>query len=103
MARSSSRAPISFEAATAVAKSRAAVQDRLTHPLPITSIEPSPRNPRQLVENIDELADSLRAHGLLQPVVVRRRADGYELIAGHRRFEAAKLLGWTEIAAVGAR
>src|SRR4051794_8955799 len=36
----------------------------------------------------------------VQPVVVRRRADGYELIAGHRRVEAAKSLGWTEITAV---
>jgi ParB family chromosome partitioning protein len=96
----SSRAPISFEAATAVAKSRGAVQDRLTYLLSISSIEPSPRNPRQKIYNIAELADSLREHGLLQPVVVRRRADGYELIAGHRRFEAAKLLGWTEIATV---
>jgi len=49
---------------------------------------------------IDELADSLRAHGLLQPVVVRRRGAGYELVAGHRRLEAAKQVGWTEIAAV---
>jgi ParB family chromosome partitioning protein len=42
----------------------------------------------------------LQTHGLLQPVVVRRRGTGYELIAGHRRFEAAKLAGWTTIAAV---
>jgi ParB family transcriptional regulator, chromosome partitioning protein len=37
--------------------------------------------------------------GLLQPIVVRRIRDRYELIAGHRRYEAAKTLGWTEIAA----
>lgn len=98
MARSS-RAPISFEAATAVAKARGAIQDRLTESLPIASIQPSPRNPRQHVDGIAELADSLRAHGLLQPVVVRRTRTGYELIAGHRRYEAARLLGWTEIAA----
>jgi ParB family chromosome partitioning protein len=52
------------------------------------------------VDGIAELADSLRAHGLLQPVVVQHRGDGYELIAGHRRVEAAKVLGWTTIAAV---
>jgi ParB family chromosome partitioning protein len=96
----SSRAPISFEAATAVAKSRGAVQDRLTHSLPIASIQPSPRNPRQRVEGLAELADSLRAHGLLQPIVVRRRGATYEVIAGHRRLEAAKLIGWAEIPAV---
>ncbi len=99
MARSS-RAPISFEAATAVAKARGAVQDRLTQSLPIASIQPSTRNPRTRVDNIAELAETLRAHGLLQPVVVRRRGATYELIAGHRRIEAAKLIGWTEIAAV---
>lgn len=83
-----------------MAKSRGAVQDRITHLLPIASIQPSPRNPRHHVEGIAELADSLRAHGLLQPLVVRRRGAAYELIAGHRRLEAAKVLGWTEIAAV---
>jgi ParB family chromosome partitioning protein len=76
------------------------VDDRLVHSLPTTEIVPSPRNPRQLIDGIAELADSLREHGLLQPVVVRRRDAGYELIAGHRRFEAARVLGWTEIAAV---
>lgn len=99
MARSS-RAPISFEAATAVARARGAVQDRLTHSLPLAAIAPSPRNPRQGPGDVVELAESLRAHGLLQPVVVRRRGDRYELIAGHRRYAAARLLGWTEIAAV---
>jgi ParB family chromosome partitioning protein len=66
----------------------------------MASIQPSPRNPRQQVDGIAELADSLREHGLLQPVVARRCGTGYELIAGHRRLEAARVLGWTEIAAV---
>ena len=76
------------------------VDDRLVHQLSLGSIEPSPRNPRQHADGIAELADSLQAHGLLQPVVVRRRNSGYELIAGHRRFEAAKVLGWAQIPAV---
>src|SRR5207244_7526637 len=42
----------------------------------------------------------LRAHGLLQPIVVRRSGKGYELIAGHRRHAAAKVLGWAQIDAV---
>ena len=99
MARSS-RAPISFEAATAAARARGAIPDRLAHTLPVGSIRPNPRNPRARAHGIAELADSLRAHGLLQPVVARRRGATYELIAGHRRLEAARLLGWTEIAAV---
>lgn len=96
----SSRAPISFAAARAAAHQVAAVEDRIADTLPVASIEPSPRNPRQHVDGIEELAASMRAHGLLQPIVVRPNGKGYELIAGHRRLEAAKLLGWTEIAAV---
>jgi len=95
----SSRAPISFEAATAVAKARGALQDRLTQSLPIASIQPSPRNPRQHVDDVGELAESLKSHGLLQAIVVRRCGATYEVIAGHRRLAAAKLLGWSDIAA----
>lgn len=83
-----------FEVATATVPP---VDDRLVHRVPISSITPSPRNPRQRMGNIAEFADSLREHGLLEPVVVRRLGTGYELIGGHRRVEAAKLLGWTEI------
>jgi len=49
---------------------------------------------------IDELAASIATHGLMQPVVVRRLAEGYQLVAGHRRYEAVCSLGWTEIPAV---
>ena len=78
-----------------------AVDDRIVHQVPVGEIHPSPRNPRHRLEGIDELAASIAEHQLLQPVVVRRRGrSGYELIAGHRRLEAVKLLGWTEIPAV---
>ena len=43
------------------------------------------------------LAESITAHGLLQPVVVRRVEDGYQLIAGERRLRAARLAGWIEV------
>jgi ParB family transcriptional regulator, chromosome partitioning protein len=76
------------------------VDDRLVHQVPVAAIQPSPRNPRRNLGGIDELATSLSDHGLLQPVVVRRVADGYELIAGHRRLEAAKFLDWPAITAV---
>lgn len=72
------------------------VNDRLVHALPLTAIRPSPRNPRQRI-NVDELNDSLETHGLLQAIVVRRRGIGYESTAGHRRYEAAKQLGWVTI------
>jgi ParB family chromosome partitioning protein len=76
------------------------VQDRLTYQIPVDEIHPSSRNPRQKIEGLDELASSLQEYGLLQPVVVRRVTNAYELIAGHRRLAAAKQLGWTQIAAV---
>jgi ParB family chromosome partitioning protein len=77
-----------------------AVDDRLVHAIPLESVSPSPRNPRQRLDGIDELAASLTAHGLLQPIVVRRCSSGYQLVAGHRRYEAARHLGWVEIPAV---
>jgi ParB family chromosome partitioning protein len=64
-------------------------------------IDPSPRNPRRRMGAVDELADSIRIHGLLQPVVLRPRGEGrFEIVAGHRRFEAIRSLGWPKIPAV---
>jgi ParB family chromosome partitioning protein len=78
-----------------------AVDDRLVHLVPTADIRSSAHNPRRALAKIAELAASLAEHGLLQPVVVRRTGPhSYDLIAGHRRLEAAKTLGWTEIASV---
>src|SRR2546427_8808753 len=51
-------------------------------------------------EPLGELAESIRQHGILQPLLVRRRADGYELIAGERRWRAARLAGLSAVPAV---
>jgi ParB family chromosome partitioning protein len=51
-------------------------------------------------EELKELADSIRAHGIMQPLVVRKIADGYEIIAGERRFRAAQLAQLKEIPAI---
>jgi ParB family transcriptional regulator, chromosome partitioning protein len=51
-------------------------------------------------EPLGELADSIRQHGVLQPLLVRRLADGYELIAGERRWRAARLAGLVAVPAV---
>ena len=51
-------------------------------------------------EGLSELAASIRQHGVLQPIVVSRRGDGFELVAGHRRVLAARLAGRTTIPAV---
>jgi ParB family transcriptional regulator, chromosome partitioning protein len=67
--------------------------------LPVERIQTNPNQPRKDFDEDDlhALKESLRTHGLLQPVVVRAKEDGYELIAGERRFRAAKEVGWSEI------
>jgi ParB family chromosome partitioning protein len=63
--------------------------------LPITAISPNPNQPRKDFNDnaLRDLSDSLRHSGLLQPLVVRRMGDGYQLIVGERRWRAAKLAG----------
>jgi ParB family chromosome partitioning protein len=64
--------------------------------VPIACVRPNPLQPRQYFdpESLEELADSIRARGLLQPIIVRRGADGeYTLVAGERRLRAAELAG----------
>ena len=67
--------------------------------LPARSIRPNPAQPRKIFkpEALDELADSIRQHGILQPLSVRRSGTGYELIAGERRLRAAQIAGVTDI------
>jgi ParB family transcriptional regulator, chromosome partitioning protein len=71
--------------------------------IPVESIEPNPRQPRRRFEPEASagLVSSIRAQGILQPVIVRPRAGGgYELIAGERRWRAAKEAGATTVPAV---
>ena len=67
--------------------------------LPVRSIHPNPAQPRKVFreEALDELAESIRRHGILQPLSVRRVGTSYELIAGERRLRAAQLAGLTEV------
>jgi ParB family chromosome partitioning protein len=62
----------------------------------LDEIRPSPNNPRERLAEIDDLAKSIRESGLIQPIVVQRvpGVDGYQIIAGHRRFMAVQNLGW---------
>jgi ParB family chromosome partitioning protein len=70
--------------------------------LSVASIHRGKYQPRLHIhhEALQELAESIRAHGLVQPVVVRPVADGYELIAGERRWRAAQLAGVGHIPAI---
>ena len=67
--------------------------------LPAKAIRPNPSQPRQFFreEALDELAESIRRHGILQPLSVRRTGTSYELIAGERRLRAGIQAGLTEL------
>ena len=67
--------------------------------VPLRSVRPCPFQPRKdfSEEALRELADSIRERGIVQPLVVRPVDNGYELIAGERRWRAAQLLGLTEV------
>lgn len=67
--------------------------------LPARAIQPNPAQPRRVFREdvLSELADSIREHGVLQPLSVRRVGTGYELIAGERRYRAAQMAGLAEI------
>ena len=67
--------------------------------LPARAIRPNPAQPRTVFREdaLAELAESIRRHGILQPLSVRRTGINYELIAGERRLRAAQLAGLTEI------
>ena len=73
-----------------------------TAEIPLEKITPNPQQPRIQFdgEGIAELASSIRRHGVLQPIVVSRNGDGYELVAGYRRVLAARAAGKTTIPAV---
>ena len=67
--------------------------------LPIRSIRPNPAQPRKLFreDTLTELSDSIRRHGILQPLSVRRTDGCYELISGERRLRAAELAGLSDV------
>lgn len=68
----------------------------------INKIYTNPNQPRKTFdkESLNELAESIRIHGLIQPIVVNEMPDGYMIIAGERRFRACKICGLKEIDAV---
>ena len=71
--------------------------------LPLQKVEPNPNQPRQYFdeEELQALADSIAAHGLLQPLAVRDMGGGfYQIIAGERRWRAARLAGLSEVPVV---
>ena len=67
--------------------------------LPITEIHPNPNQPRVHFDEkeLNELSESIRQHGVLQPLLVRKDEKGYQIIAGERRYQASKIAELTEL------
>ena len=67
--------------------------------MPIQKLEPNPQQPRNQFDEdgLQELADSIKQYGILQPLLVKKRDHYYEIIAGERRWRAAKLAGMKEV------
>ena len=74
-------------------------QSNRIHMLPIERISPNPRQPRRHFpeQPLRELADSIRQHGVLQPLSVQKTPEGYVLVAGERRLRAAGMAGLTHV------
>lgn len=86
--------------AVAKAKSEAITEEKEPQTLvKITKVEPNREQPRKNFDEdaLQELADSIKQFGLLQPILVQDRKDYYEIIAGERRWRAAKLAGLKEV------
>ncbi len=79
-----------------------AEREGILRELPVSAVEPNRFQPRRALDPtaLAELRNSIASSGLLQPVVVRQTASGYELVAGERRWRAVRELGWKKIPAV---
>lgn len=80
----------------------AASNNDATNMVSISEIHPNPNQPRTHFNEteLEELSESIRAHGVLQPLLVRKDDSGYEIIAGERRYQASKIAGLEEVPVV---
>lgn len=74
---------------------------RAASEVPLDLIDRNPFQPRVDFDQaeMEELAASVKRHGMIQPIVLRRKGERFEIVAGERRFRAAKLAGWTNVPA----
>lgn len=70
--------------------------------LPVDEIEANPHQPRQVFdhEDLEALIESIKVHGIIQPLIVTKKNGGYELIAGERRLRSAKIIGLATVPAI---
>lgn len=73
--------------------------DEQIYELEIDLLQPNPLQPRGLItpESLSELAESIRSHGILEPIVVAKTPAGYQIIAGERRWRASKVVGLPKV------
>lgn len=73
--------------------------DKRVIELDINQLQPNPLQPRGVItsDSLDDLVDSIKTHGILEPLVAAQTPAGFQLIAGERRWRAAKLAGFTEV------
>jgi ParB-like partition proteins len=73
-----------------------------TTEIDIAFLQPNPFQPRKVFdqEKLEELAESIKVHGLIQPLIVRKMQNGYQIVAGERRWRASKLAGLSMIPVV---
>lgn len=101
MGASSSKAtnPLKSAPVASAAKSVKNDEKGMVGEVLLAQVHPNPNQPRTNFkpEEIEELANSIKRHGLLQPILVRKTGDGYEIIAGERRWQACRSLGMETI------
>jgi ParB family chromosome partitioning protein len=68
--------------------------------LPIDQLDPNPNQPRQVMGDLSELVASIAEKGIIEPIIVRRRQDRFQIIAGERRYQAAVQAGLAEVPAI---
>ncbi len=70
--------------------------------IPVDQLQPNPLQPRGVItpESLTDLIESVRQHGILEPLVVAKTPAGYQIIAGERRWRSAKILGLKEVPAI---
>lgn len=70
-------------------------QDEVIEDLNVSELRPNPYQPRLEFDEaaLSELSESIKMHGVLQPIVVRKTIKGYDIVVGERRFRASKLAG----------
>ena len=68
--------------------------------IPISQLEYSGRNPRQEMRNLDELAESIKEYGILEPIIVRQKEDRFEIVVGERRVRAGIMAGLKKVPAI---